>query len=755
MYKIVEKKWLTPIICYMDIEAPDLAASAQPGQFLIIRTDDKGERIPLTICDYDRKKGTVTIVFQVLGESTRKMGEFKEGEYFADVTGPLGQPSELIHIDIENLKKKNYLFVAGGVGTAPVYPQVKWLKENGIDVDVIIGTRSRDTLIFEDEMKAVSGNLFVCTDDGTYGRKGMVTDVIDDLLKEGKHYDHAVIIGPMIMMKFASKKCRENNIPNTVSLNPLMVDGTGMCGACRVTIDGKVKFACVDGPEFDGDQVNFDEAMRRQTMYKTEEGRNILMIEDGETHHNPACPNHEIIVDKKKRVPVREQEPDVRNKNFEEVCYGYNLEEAQAEAARCLNCKNPLCVQGCPVSIDIPAFIQKIKEGDMKEAGKIIARYSNLPAVCGRVCPQETQCEGKCILGIKGEAVSIGKLERFVGDWVIENGIEFEIKKKNNKKVAVIGGGPAGLTAAGDLAKMGYDVTIYEALHKLGGVLSYGIPEFRLPKEKVVDKEIENLYKLGVKVVTNAIVGRTFTIDELLDKKGYSAVFIGSGAGLPRFMNIPGENYNGVISANEFLTRVNLMRANKSDYATPIKIGKRVIVVGGGNVAMDAARTAKRLGAETTVVYRRGEAELPARREEVEHAKEEGIKFHFLVSPTEIIGDEKGWVKEIKCIRMELGEPDESGRAKFSPIENSEFIIEGETVIMSLGTSPNPLIASTTENLKINRWKGIEADEETGRTSREGVFAGGDAVTGAATVILAMEAGKKAAVEIDNYLKNK
>ena len=755
MYKIVEKKWLTPIICYMDIEAPDLAASAQPGQFLIIRTDDKGERIPLTICDYDRKKGTVTIVFQVLGESTRKMGEFKEGEYFADVTGPLGQPSELIHIDIENLKKKNYLFVAGGVGTAPVYPQVKWLKENGIDVDVIIGTRSRDTLIFEDEMKAVSGNLFVCTDDGTYGRKGMVTDVIDDLLKEGKHYDHAVIIGPMIMMKFASKKCRENNIPNTVSLNPLMVDGTGMCGACRVTIDGKVKFACVDGPEFDGDQVNFDEAMRRQTMYKTEEGRNILMIEDGETHHNPACPNHEIIVDKKKRVPVREQEPDVRNKNFEEVCYGYNLEEAQAEAARCLNCKNPLCVQGCPVSIDIPAFIQKIKEGDMKEAGKIIARYSNLPAVCGRVCPQETQCEGKCILGIKGEAVSIGKLERFVGDWVIENGIEFEIKEKNNKKVAVIGGGPAGLTAAGDLAKMGYDVTIYEALHKLGGVLSYGIPEFRLPKEKVVDKEIENLYKLGVKVVTNVIVGRTFTIDELLDKKGYSAVFIGSGAGLPRFMNIPGENYNGVISANEFLTRVNLMRANKSDYATPIKIGKRVIVVGGGNVAMDAARTAKRLGAETTVVYRRGEAELPARREEVEHAKEEGIKFHFLVSPTEIIGDEKGWVKEIKCIRMELGEPDESGRAKFSPIENSEFIIEGETVIMSLGTSPNPLIASTTENLKINRWKGIEADEETGRTSREGVFAGGDAVTGAATVILAMEAGKKAAAEIDRYLKIK
>lgn len=755
MYKIVEKKWLTPIICYMNVEAPDLAASAQPGQFLIIKTDAKGERIPLTICDYDRKKGTVAIVFQVLGESTKKMGEFEKGEYFADVVGPLGQPSELIHTDMEELKKKKYLFVAGGVGTAPVYPQVKWMKENGIDADVVIGTRSRDALIFEDEMKSVSGNLYVCTDDGTYGRKGMVTDVIDDLLKEGKHYDHAIVIGPMIMMKFASKKCRENNIPNTVSLNPLMVDGTGMCGACRVTIEGRVKFACVDGPEFDGDQVNFDEAMRRQNMYKTEEGRNVLMIEDGKSHHNPSCPNHEIVVDKKKRVPVREQEPDIRNKNFEEVCYGYNMEEAQAEASRCISCKNPLCVQGCPVSIDIPAFIKKIKEGDMAGAGRIIAEYSNLPAVCGRVCPQETQCEGKCILGIKGEPVSIGKLERFVGDWVIANGIEYEIKEKNNKKVAVIGGGPAGLTAAGDLAKMGYDVTIYEALHKLGGVLSYGIPEFRLPKEKVVDKEIENLYKLGVKVVTNAVVGRTFTIDELLDKKGFSAVFIGSGAGLPRFMNIPGENYNGVISANEFLTRVNLMRANKSDYATPIKIGKRVIVVGGGNVAMDAARTAKRLGADTTVVYRRGEAELPARREEVEHAKEEGIKFHFLVSPTEVVGDEKGWVKEIKCIRMELGEPDESGRAKFSPIENSEFIIEAETVIMSLGTSPNPLIASTTENLKVNRWKGIEAEEETGRTSREGVFAGGDAVTGAATVILAMEAGKKAAAEIDNYLKNK
>lgn len=755
MYKIVEKKWLTPIICYMDIEAKDLANSAQPGQFLIVKTDERGERIPLTICDYDREKGTVTIVFQVVGKSTQDMAKLEKGESFSDVVGPLGQPSELIHLGEEELKNKKYIFIAGGVGTAPVYPQVKWMKEKGYDVDVIIGTRSKETLIFEEEMKAIAKNLYVCTDDGSYGKKGLVTDMLDDLLAAGKHYDHAVVIGPMIMMKFASKKCRENNIPNTVSLNPLMVDGTGMCGACRVTIGDKVKFACVDGPEFNGDDVNFDEAMRRQNMYKTEEGRNILKIEDGETHENPACPNHEPTFEPKKRVPVREQNPEIRNKNFDEVCYGYNLVEAQAEAARCLNCKNPLCTKGCPVSIDIPGFIQKIKEGDILGAAKIITKYSNLPAVCGRVCPQETQCEGKCILGVKGEPIAIGKLERFVGDWIIENKIDFEVEEKKDEKVAIIGGGPAGLTAAGDLAKKGYQVTIFEALHKLGGVLSYGIPEFRLPKEKVVDKEIENLKQLGVEFKTDSVIGRTFTVDELLDEKGYSAVFIGSGAGLPRFMNIPGENYNGVISANEFLTRVNLMRANKIDYNTPVKIGKRVIVVGGGNVAMDAARTAKRLGADTTIVYRRGEAELPARREEIHHVKEEGIKFEFLVSPTEIIADEKGWVKEVKCIRMELGEPDESGRAKFSVIPDSEFIMEVETVIMALGTSPNPLIASTTNNLVTNRWHGIEADEETGKTSREGVFAGGDAVTGAATVILAMEAGKKAAIEIDKYLKSK
>lgn len=757
MYKIVEKKWLTENICYMDIEARDLAISAKPGQFLIVKVDEKSERIPLTICDYDKNAGTVGIVFQVVGESTKKMAVLEIGDYFSDVVGPLGLASELTELPKEKLKEKNYLFIAGGVGTAPIYPQVKWLKEQGCDVDVIIGTRSKETLIFENEIKLMSKNLYVCTDDGTYGFKGLVTDMLEELIKEGKKYDHAIIIGPMVMMKFTSQKCREYGIKNTVSLNPLMVDGTGMCGACRVSIGDSIKFACVDGPEFDGDLVNFDEAIKRQNMYRTEEGRNILKIEEGETHHSPLCQNHERVFDKRKRVPTREQEAEIRNKNFDEVSYGYNFEEAKAEAMRCLNCRIPFCVEGCPVSIDIPAFIQKIKMNDIRAAGKIISKYSNLPAICGRVCPQETQCEERCILnrGKEPQPISIGKLERYVGDWMIKNGIEIEKEEAKGIKVAVIGGGPAGLTAAGDLAKKGYDVTIYEALHELGGVLTYGIPEFRLPKEKVVNKEIENLYSLGVKVETNSIIGKTFTIDDLLNKKGFSAVFIGSGAGLPKFMNIPGENYNGVISANEFLTRVNLMRANRKDYDTPIKIGKRVIVVGGGNVAMDAARTAKRLGADVTVVYRRGEVELPARREEIEHAKEEGIKFNFLTNPIEIIADEKAWVKEVKCIRMKLGEPDESGRATFSKIANSEFIIEAETVIMSLGTSPNPLIANTTENLKLNKWKGIEVDETTGKTSREGVFAGGDAVTGAATVILAMEAGKKAAIEIDNYLKKK
>lgn len=758
MFKIQSKRKLTENIYLMDVESPWVARAAKPGQFVIVIIDEKGERIPLTICDFDSEKGTVTLVFQTIGKSTQRMAMLNVGDSFKDVVGPLGRESEFLHEDKESLKKKKILFVAGGVGTAPVYPQVKWFKEQGLDVDVIIGSKTSDMVILEQEMKKVAKNLYICTDDGSNGNKGLVTDVIKDLIdNQSKHYDEIIAIGPMIMMKFVSQLTKTYNIKTTVSLNTLMVDGTGMCGACRVSIGGKTKFTCVDGPEFDAHLVDFDEAMRRQTMYRTHEiatdtPKHQCNLTQSVQESEKAA---EIVVEKFKRIKVREQDPIIRAQNFEEVCFGYNEEEAIAEAQRCINCKKPGCVTQCPVSVKIPQFISKVKEGDFESAVHILAEDTALPAVCGRVCPQESQCEETCIIGKKGEPVAIGKLERFVADWGRIHNIETSKKAPSNgKKVAIVGAGPSGLTCAGDLAKIGYEVTIFEALHESGGVLVYGIPEFRLPKKDVVQYEVENVKKLGVTIINDVIVGKSITIDELLNEEGFEAVYIASGAGLPKFMGIPGENLNGVLSANEILTRSNLMKAFEQGYDTPVYPGTKAVIVGGGNVAMDAARTARRLGSETHIVYRRSEKEMPARVEEVHHAKEEGIIFHTMNNPVEIIGDEKGWVKAIKCIRMELGEADQSGRKRPIEVAGSEYEIETNCVIMSLGTNPNPLIINTTKGLDSEKWGGIVADEN-GQTSREGIFAGGDAVSGAATVILAMGAGKQAAKAIDHYIKNK
>lgn len=772
MPKILRKEELAPNIYLFDIYAPKVAASAKPGQFIILIADKYSERIPLTISDYNVEKGSVQIVVQASGESTKKIAAFEEGQNFKDFVGPLGHASDFCEIDLETLKNKKYLFVAGGVGTAPVYPQAKFFKENGLHCDIIIGAKSKEFVILEDELKSVCDNLYIATDDGSYGFKGLVTDKITDLVEnENKKYDHVVSIGPMIMMKFVCLTTKKYNLPTTVSLNPIMVDGTGMCGACRVSIDGKTKFACVDGPEFDGHLVDFDSAMKRQRQYinnkktKTIKDHHCTMdlaVSDhlAESVQDENLEGHEkdgIVIkkaeDRFKRVPIAEQAADERNKNFKEVCLGYTAEEAVEEASRCLNCKKPGCVDGCPVSIDIPGFIKELANGNFKEAYKVLSLYTSLPAVCGRVCPQETQCEERCVLVKRGDSVSIGKLERFTADYARRHNIkENGDIRKINKKVAVVGAGPAGLTCAGELAKMGYDVTIFEALQQSGGVLIYGIPEFRLPDE-VVEYEVENIKNLGVKIENNFVIGRTMTIDNII-KEGYQAVFIGSGAGLPKFMNIPGENLNGVYSANEFLTRNNLMRSFDEEYDTPVNVGEKVAVVGGGNVAMDAARVAKRLGADVSIVYRRTETELPARVEEVHHAKEEGIKFEMLTNPVEIIGDDEGWVKSLKCVRNELGEPDSSGRRRPVPIAGSEYEEKFQTVIMALGTNPNPLISSTTKNLDIEKWGGIIVNEES-QTSRAEIFAGGDAVTGSATVILAMGAGKNAAKSIDEFLRNK
>lgn len=755
MFEIVRKETLASDTYLMEVKTPHIAQSALPGQFLIVKMTEKGERIPLTISDYQREIGLVTIVFKAIGDSTRKMAEYNVGDYFCDVVGPLGRPSEFTTLTDEELHKHSFVFIGGGVGIAPIYPQVKWLFEHGAKADCIIGARTKDLLIFEKELSAVC-NLYVTSDDGSTGIKGLVTDVLRNLVAGGKHYDECVAIGPMIMMKFATRTCEELGIRCTISLNSLMVDGTGMCGACRVSIAGKTKFTCVDGPEFLGKDVDFDTAMKRQAMYNNVVTRKQLEAEEkAEGHVCHVGGIAEESFDKKHRIPCPEQKPEVRAHNFDEVCLGYSADEAMLEAQRCLNCKNPQCVAHCPVNVNIPAFVSRVAKGDFEGAAEIISHDSALPAVCGRVCPQETQCEGSCVMGKKFEPIAIGKLERFVGDYAIQNNLHFDNQiRKNGHNVAVIGSGPSGLTCAKDLLGLGYDVTVFEALHEYGGVLVYGIPSFRLPKDTVVKKEVESVFRLGAKFEKDVVVGRSVTVDELLNDKGFEAVYIGSGAGFPMMLNVPGENLCGVVSANEFLTRNNLLFAYKEGYETPNYVGKKVAVVGGGNVAMDAARTALRLGAEVHIVYRRSEAELPARVEEVHHAKQEGVIFDLLTAPVEVLGDENGWVSGFKCVKCELGEPDASGRRSPVPVAGSEFVLDVDMIIMALGTSPNPLIGSTTPNLELNR-KGCIVADENGKTTHEGVFAGGDAVSGAATVILAMGAGKKAAKAIDEYLRNK
>ncbi len=750
MYRIVKREVFSPVTFLWEIEAPDFSQVAEAGHFLIIRLNEKGERLPFTVADYDREKGTVTIVVQVVGKSTKEMmRNYKEGDYFSDLVGPLGKPS---HIE----KEKKVVLVGGGLGTAPVFPQLRDYKLKGSHTISIMGFRSKDLVFWEDHFKKYSDEFYVTTDDGTYGMKGFVTQALEEILQKNKDVTKVVAIGPLIMMRECVKVAKKYNVPaSDVSLNSIMVDGTGMCGGCRVSINGQNKFACVDGPDFDGYGVDFNELMLRQNRFSREEKKDLEKFEE-------VCQMEEQAKRRKvklseispKKGTMPEQPPKVRITNFKEVALGYSMETALAEAERCIDCAKPSCVEGCPVNIDIPGFIREIRNKNFVKSFQILKENNPLPAVCGRVCPQENQCEGKCVVGKKYDPVGIGRLERFVADYIMGNNIEPEIPpiKPNGKKAAMIGSGPGSISCAGELALNGVDVTIFEAFHVAGGVLKYGIPEFRLPNY-IVDKELKALKEMGVKIELNKIVGKIFTINDLMTKKGFDAVFIATGAGTPGFLNVPGENYNGVMSANEFLTRINLMWGFRDDYSTPVGMGKIVCVVGSGNTAMDATRCALRMGAEKVYcVYRRSKAESPARAEELHHAEEEGVIFQWLTNPTKINADDKGWVKSMECQKMELGEPDSSGRRKPIPIEGSNFTIECDTVVIAIGTTANVTIPSTTPGLKTNKWNYIEIDEKTGMTSIPGVFAGGDVVTGSATVIQAMGAGKRAAKGILRYL---
>ncbi len=786
MNKIVAKKQFSEKVYQIDVEAPLIAKARKAGHFVIIRVDEKGERVPLTIAGSDLEKGTVSLVIQTVGASTTQLCNLNVGDEIADIVGPLGRNTH-----IENYG--TVLCAGGGVGTAPMLPIVQALKAAGNRVISVIAGRSKDLVILEDEIRAASDEVIIMTDDGSYGKQGVVTVGMEEVIQR-EHVDKCFAIGPAIMMKFCCLLTQKYNIPTDVSLNTIMVDGTGMCGACRITVDGKTRFVCVDGPEFDGHKVDFNEMLQRGGAFKAEEQEALQAYMEhaeqaniAETKQN-AMPADASSVDVEKmdtttpiaelidrNAPYRDelrksmkakertqiercQMPELdaayrATTRVEEVNQGLTVAQAMQEAKRCLDCANPTCMQGCPVNINIPSFIKNIERGEFLNAARILKSTSALPAVCGRVCPQEKQCESQCIhLKMKEPAVAIGNLERFAADFERESGKVAlpEVAASNGKKIAVVGSGPCGLSFAGDMAKLGYDVTVFEALHEIGGVLKYGIPEFRLPN-KIVDVEINNLEQIGVKFVKDCIIGKTISVEEL-EAENYEGIFVASGAGLPNFMNIPGENSNGVMSSNEYLTRVNLMDASNPAFATPVKKAKSVMVVGGGNTAMDSCRTAKRLGAERVfIAYRRSEAEMPARLEEVKHAKEEGIEFLTLHNPIEYHADEKGNLTEVVLQKMELGEPDASGRRSPQVIPGATETIAVDQAIVAVGVSPNPIVPTSIQDLELGRKNTIVVNEGM-QTNIPTIFAGGDIVRGGATVILAMGDGRRAAAAMHEYL---